>query len=63
MKNILMRIATVNAVTDAVPRALLALWSMMLPIAVMENCRPMGRPMESRRFCLSQSLAFSSAER
>ena len=36
---------------------------MMLPIAVMENCRPMGKPMESRRFCLSQSFAFSSAER
>ena len=35
MKNILMRMAAVKAATQAVPRALLALCSMMLPIAVM----------------------------
>lgn len=45
MKNILMRIAAVKAATQAVPRALLALCSMMLPIAVMENCKPIGTPM------------------
>ena len=47
MKNILIRTAAVNAATQAVPSALLALWSMMLPTAVIENCNPIGTPIES----------------
>ena len=47
MKNILIRMAAVKAATQAVPSALLALWSMMLPMAVMENCSPIGTPMVS----------------
>ena len=45
MKNILIRMAAVNAATQVVPKALLALCSIMLPMAVMENCSPMGTPM------------------
>ena len=44
-KNILMRMADVNAATQAVPNALFALCNMMLPMAVMENCKPIGTPM------------------
>ena len=45
MKSILMRIPAVKAATQAVPNALLALCNMMLPMAVIENCSPMGIPM------------------
>ena len=37
-----MRTPAVKAATQAEPRALLALWSMMLPMAVIENCNPIG---------------------
>ena len=39
-----MRMAAVKAATQAVPNALLALCNMMLPIAVIENCNPIGTP-------------------
>ena len=41
-------LAAVVAVTYMVPSTLTALWIMTLPMAVMENCRPMGRPRDSR---------------
>ena len=44
MKNILIRIAEVKAATQVVPKALFALCNIMLPIAVMENCKPIGTP-------------------
>ena len=44
IKNILMRMAAVKAATQAVPNALLALCNMILPIAVIENCNPIGTP-------------------
>ena len=44
--NILIRMAAVKAPTQAVPKALFALCNMMLPIAVMENCKPIGTPMD-----------------
>ena len=33
-----------------VPKALFALWSMMLPMAVIENCSPIGTPMSNSPF-------------
>jgi hypothetical protein len=45
--NILIRMAAVKAATQAVPSALFALCNMMLPMAVMENCNPIGTPMYS----------------
>ena len=60
MKNVLIRMAAVNAATHAVPRALLALCNMMLPIAVMENCNPIGTPMFSSRFAKAVLNRFSS---
>ena len=47
MKQALMRIAVVKAATHTVPRPLLELCSMMLPMAVMLNCSPMGMPLPS----------------
>ena len=41
-------LAAVVAVTYMVPSTFTELWSMTLPMAVMENCRPMGTPSDSR---------------
>ena len=48
MKNILIRAAEVKAATQAVPNALLALCNMILPIAVIENCNPIGTPIANK---------------
>ena len=48
MKNILIRAAEVKAATQAVPKALLALCNMILPIAVIENCNPIGTPIANK---------------
>lgn len=48
VKRYFMRIDAVKAATHVVPRALLALWSMMMPMPVMENCKPIGTPLLSR---------------
>ena len=48
MKNIFTRMAAVKAATHTVPNALFALCNMMLPIAVMENCKPIGTPIDSK---------------
>ena len=47
VKRYLMRIEAVKAATQVVPRALLALCSMMMPMPVMENCKPIGTPLLS----------------
>ena len=41
-------LAAVTAVTYAVPRPLTAVCTMTLPMAVMEYCSPMGRPITHR---------------
>jgi len=48
MKNILIRAAEVKAATQAVPNALLALCNMILPMAVIENCNPIGTPIANK---------------
>ena len=45
---ILIRAAEVKAATQAVPKALLALCNMILPIAVIENCNPIGTPIANK---------------
>lgn len=44
--------AAVNAATYIVPRALFALCSIITPMAVIENCMPIGTPFMSK-FCPS----------
>ena len=55
MNSILMRIPAAKPATNTVPRALFELWIMMLPMAVMENCSPIGTPTPSS--CAADSLS------
>ena len=62
MANILMRMAAVKAATQSVPRALLALCSIMLPMAVIENCKPIGTPILSSVEQCRRDIVRSSRE-
>ena len=60
MATVCIFVAAVTEATEAVPRELTALCSIILPIAVIENCKAIGIPTETSLLALCASNLSSS---